>query len=207
MSIMGTRVVRTEDPLFLSRGATYTDDLTDERLAGALHLTLVRSPLAHARVTSVDVSEAAEAPGVVAVITHADVDLPPALLFGGANKAMKRAWLAGDKVRFVGEPVVAVLTEEAYQGQDAADLVVVDYDPLPAVIDLHAAATDEVLLFEDAGTNTSNGFGLKDEFDEHLGAINAPVTVVRLPGKRHDLKGVDGAVCDAVASWVGGLTA
>jgi aerobic carbon-monoxide dehydrogenase large subunit len=49
MSIMGTRVVRTEDPKFLSRGATYTDDLTDERLTGALHLTLVRSPLAHAR--------------------------------------------------------------------------------------------------------------------------------------------------------------
>ncbi len=168
MSIMGTRVVRTEDPLFLSRGATYTDDLTDERLTGALHLTLVRSPLAHALITSVDVEEARTAPGVVAVITGAEIDLPPALLFGGADKAMVRSWLATDKVRFVGEPVVAVLTEEAYQGQDAADLVVVDYDPLPAVIDLHAAATDEVLLFEDAGTNTSNGFGLKDEFDEHL---------------------------------------
>ena len=75
MSIMGTRVVRTEDPLFLSRGATYTDDLTDERLAGALHLTLVRSPLAHARVTSVDVSEAAEAPGVVAVLNQDRADV------------------------------------------------------------------------------------------------------------------------------------
>ncbi|WP_300011873.1 xanthine dehydrogenase family protein molybdopterin-binding subunit [Pseudonocardia sp.] len=168
MSIMGTRVVRTEDPLFLSRGATYTDDLTDERLSGALHLTLVRSPLAHARITAVDVEEARTAPGVVAVITGADVDLPPALLFGGANKGMVRPWLATEKVRFVGEPVVAVVTEEAYQGQDAADLVAVDYDPLPAVIDLKAAATDEVLVFEEVGTNTSNGFGLKDEFDEHL---------------------------------------
>ncbi|MHA6785595.1 xanthine dehydrogenase family protein molybdopterin-binding subunit [Pseudonocardia saturnea] len=168
MSIMGTRVVRTEDPLFLSRGATYTDDLTDERLTGALHLTLVRSPLAHARITAIDVEEARSAPGVVAVITGAEIDLPAALLFGGANKAMVRPWLPTDKVRFVGEPVVAVLTEEAYQGQDAADLVEIDYDPLPAVIDLRAAATDEVLLFEDAGTNTSNGFGLKDEFDEHL---------------------------------------
>lgn len=168
MSIMGTRVIRTEDPLFLSRGATYTDDLTDERLIGALHLTLVRSPLAHARITSVAVDEARAAPGVVAVVTGAEVDMAPALLFGGANKAMVRSFLAADKVRFVGEPVVAVLTEEAYQGQDAADLVEVDYDPLPAVIDLHAAATDEVLLFEDAGTNTSNGFGLDAEFDEHL---------------------------------------
>jgi carbon-monoxide dehydrogenase large subunit len=168
LSIMGTRVVRVEDPLFLSRGATYTDDLIDDRLTGALHLTLVRSPLAHARITSVDVEEARTAPGVVAVVTGADIDLPPALLFGGANKGMVRSWLATDKVRFVGEPVVAVVTEEAYQGQDAADLVAVDYDPLPAVIDLKAAATDEVLLFEEVGTNTSNGFGLKDEFDEHL---------------------------------------
>lgn len=168
MSIMGTRVVRREDPLFLSRGATYTDDLTDERLTGALHLTLVRSPLAHARITAIDVEEARSAPGVVAVVTGAEIDLAPALLFGGANKGMVRSWLPTDKVRFVGEPVVAVLTEEAYQGQDAADLVEIDYDPLPAVIDLKAAASDEVLLFEEVGTNTSNGFGLKDEFDEHL---------------------------------------
>jgi carbon-monoxide dehydrogenase large subunit len=168
MSIMGTRVVRTEDPQFLSRGATYTDDLIDERLTGALHLTLVRSPLAHARITSVDVEEARKAPGVVAVVTSADIDLVPALLFPGANKNMVRSWLAADKVRFVGEPVVAVLTEEAYQGQDAADLVEIDYDPLPAVIDLKAAASDEVLLFEDAGTNTSNGMGLEDEFDPHF---------------------------------------
>ena len=165
---MGTRVVRTEDPTFLSRGATYTDDLIDERLTGALHLTLVRSPIAHARITAIDVEEARKAPGVVAVITGADIDLAPALLFAVANPGMVRSWLAGDKVRFVGEPVVAVLTEEAYQGQDAADLVEIDYDPLPAVIDLRAAASDEVLLFEEVGTNTSNGMGLEDAFDDHL---------------------------------------
>ncbi len=165
---MGTRVVRVEDPQFLSRGATYTDDLIDERLTGALHLTLVRSPLAHARITSIDVDEARSAPGVVAVVTGADLDLAPALLFAGANPGMVRSFLATDKVRFVGEPVAAVLTEEAYQGQDAADLVEVDYDPLPAVIDLHAAASDEVLLFEDVGTNTSNGFDADKAFDEHL---------------------------------------
>ena len=70
------------------------------------------------------------------------------------TKGMVRPWLATEKVRFVGEPVVAVLTEQAYQGQDAADLVEIDYDPLPAVVDLRAAASDEVLLFEDVGTNT-----------------------------------------------------
>ncbi len=165
---MGTRVVRTEDPVFLSRGATYTDDLTDERLAGALHLTFVRSPLAHARITAIDVEGARDAPGVIDVITGADLDLTPALLFGGAAPGMVRAFLATDKVRFVGELVVAVLTEEAYQGQDAADLVEIDYEPLPVVIDMRAAATDEVLLFDEVGTNTSNGFGLKEPFDERL---------------------------------------
>ena len=165
MSIMGTRVVRTEDPAFLSRGARYTDDLD---LVGALHLTLVRSPVAHARIASIEVGEARSAPGVVAVLTGADVDLAPALLFPVANEAMVRPFLATDVVRFVGEPVAAVLTEEAYQGQDAADLVEVDYDPLPVVINLKAAATDEVLLFPAAGTNTSNGFDHDTDFDADL---------------------------------------
>ncbi|MGQ0574088.1 MAG: xanthine dehydrogenase family protein molybdopterin-binding subunit [Pseudonocardia sp.] len=171
MSIMGTRVRRIEDPLFLSRGAVYTEDLTDPRLDGAAHLTLVRSPVAHARVTGVDVTAARAAPGVVDVVTAADLDLAPAKLFPLRRRPadqMPRPFLAVDRVRFVGEPVVAVLTEEAYQGQDAADLVEIDYDPLPAVVDLAAAASDEVLLFPEAGTNTANGFALDEEFDPHL---------------------------------------
>jgi carbon-monoxide dehydrogenase large subunit len=168
MSIMGTRVVRTEDPVFLSRGATYTDDLTDERLTGALHLTLVRSPMAHARITGIDVEAARSAPGVVAVFTGADVDLAPALLFAAATKGMVRPFLATDRVRFVGEPVAAVLTEQPYQGPDAAELVEVDYDPLPAVIDLKASLAEDVLLFEDVGTNLALGFGHDEPFDEHL---------------------------------------
>jgi carbon-monoxide dehydrogenase large subunit len=168
MSIMGTRVVRTEDPVFLTRGATYTDDLTDDRLTGALHLTLVRSPMAHARITGVDTTAARAAPGVVDVVTGADLDLPAAKLFPMAPDAMVRSFLATDTVRFVGEPVAAVLTERPYEGQDAAELVEVDYDPLPAVIDVRDAVRDEVLLFPDAGTNTAGGFGLDDEFDEHL---------------------------------------
>jgi aerobic carbon-monoxide dehydrogenase large subunit len=165
MSIMGTRVVRTEDPVFLTRGGTYTADLT---LPGALHVTLVRSPIAHARIASIDVEEARSAPGVVDVVTGADVDLVPVKAGPVGNDAMKRPFLAKDRVRFVGEPVAAVLTEQPYQGPDAADLVVVDYDPLPAVVDLRAAARDEVLLFEEAGTNTVAGFGLDEPFDEHL---------------------------------------
>ncbi len=161
MSILGTRVVRREDPLFLTRGATYTDDLTEDALVGALHLTLVRSTAAHARVVSVDASAARQAPGVVAVVTAADLaDLapiaPPVPLF---NQAMLRPWLAGDVVRFVGEPLAAVLTEERYQGEDAAELVLVDLDPLDAVVGVERALSDEVLLFPEAGTNTVVTFG------------------------------------------------
>jgi carbon-monoxide dehydrogenase large subunit len=161
MSILGTRVVRTEDPLFLTRGATYTDDLTDDRLTGALHATFVRSQVAHGRLLSVDTSAALEAPGVVAVVTAADVSdlvpLPPPFPF--INPAMTRPWLASDRVRFVGDPIAVVLTEERYQGEDAAEMVAVDIDPLPAVVGTAEAAKDEVLLFPEAGTNLMAGFG------------------------------------------------
>jgi carbon-monoxide dehydrogenase large subunit len=160
MSIMGTRVVRTEDPLFLTRGATYTDDLVDDRLAGALHATFVRSQVAHGRLLSVDASAAREAPGVVAVYTAEDIDLDP--LPAGlpmVPPAMQRPWLARDTVRFVGDLIAVVLTEERYQGEDAAELVAVDIDPLPAVVTTADAATDKVLLFPEAGTNVMASFG------------------------------------------------
>ncbi|MFW3171799.1 xanthine dehydrogenase family protein molybdopterin-binding subunit [Geodermatophilus sp. CPCC 206100] len=161
MSILGTRVVRTEDPLFLTRGATYTDDLVDDRLAGALHATFVRSTVAHGRVLSVDASAAREAPGVVAVYTAQEcTDLTP--IPAGlpmVPPAMHRPWLATDKVRFVGDIVAVVLTEERYQGEDAAELVAVDIDPLPAVVTTADAARNDVLLFEEAGTNVAAEFG------------------------------------------------
>lgn len=169
MSILGTRVVRTEDPLFLTRGATYTDDLVDERLAGALHVTFVRSPMAHARILSVDATEALAAPGVVAVVTAADLTdvspIPPLPMF---NPAMVESLLADGVVRYVGNPVAVVLTEERYQGEDAAELVAVDYDPLPAVVDPREALADGTLLFDEAGTNLIVEFAPKDGMDEHL---------------------------------------
>jgi carbon-monoxide dehydrogenase large subunit len=161
MSILGTRVVRVEDPLFLTRGAVYTDDLVDERLAGAVHATFVRSQVAHGRLLSVDATAAREAPGVVAVVTAEDLgDLPP--IPAGlpmVPEAMTRPWLAAVRVRFVGDIVAVVLTEERYQGEDAAELVEVDIDPLPAVVTTADAAKDEVLLFPEAGTNVMATFG------------------------------------------------
>ncbi len=153
-SILGTRVLRTEDPGFLTTGAVYTDDLVDERLAGAVHVTFVRSPVAHARIESVDVSGAMEMPGVVAVLTAEDLGGPdqrPMMPMYPAS--MMQPLLARDVVRYVGEPVAVVLTEERYQGEDAAELVAVDYDPLPVVVDPRDALADAVLLFPEAGTN------------------------------------------------------
>ncbi len=162
MSILGTRVLRTEDPRFLTTGGVYTEDVTDDRLAGACHVFFVRSPVAHARITGIDKTAALAAPGVLAVYTAEDVaDLPiiDPLAPGLMNVKMTRTMLAADKVRFVGEPVAVVVTEDPYQGEDAIELVDVDYDPLPAVVDLDDALADEVLLFEDAGTNVVANFG------------------------------------------------
>jgi carbon-monoxide dehydrogenase large subunit len=161
MSILGTRVVRTEDPLFLTKGATYTDDLVDDRLAGALHATFVRSQIAHGRLLSVDSEDAMQAPGVVAVITAADLTAlaPIKPTPSSVPQQMARPWLAGDTVRFVGDPVAVVLTEERYQGEDAAELVAVDIDPYKAVVRLADSATGDTLLFPDAGTNVAATFG------------------------------------------------
>jgi carbon-monoxide dehydrogenase large subunit len=169
VSILGTRVLRTEDPRFLTSGGVYTEDVVDDRLAGACHVFFVRSPVAHARIRAIDVTAARAAPGVVAVYTAADLDglplITPSAMF---NAQMTRPVLAADKVRHVGDPVAIVVTEEPYQGEDAVELVDVDYDPLPAVIDLADAESDKVLLYEDAGTNVAANFGDASALDEHL---------------------------------------
>ena len=153
MSILGNRVLRREDPKFLTTGGIYVDDLEGE---GALWATFVRSTMAHARILSIDTEEARSRPGVVAVYTASDIDLaplPPAMPL--LPEGMSRPLLARDTVRFVGEPVAVVLTEERYQGEDAAEAVFVDYDPLPAVVDPEAALEGATLLFPDLGTNVA----------------------------------------------------
>src|SRR5687768_11479049 len=97
-SILGTRVRRVEDPAFLTVGGSYIADLD---LPGALHVTFVRSTVAHARITSIDVDEARHAPGVVAVFTAADIDLAPAPpAFPLVDAAYTRPFLADDVTRF-----------------------------------------------------------------------------------------------------------
>jgi carbon-monoxide dehydrogenase large subunit len=162
MSILGTRVVRTEDPRLLTRGATYVDDLRVPELAGAAYVTYVRSPVAHARITDVDVSEAVGAPGVIAVLTARDLDDIPAP--GGP---MAEPLLAGDTVRYVGEPVAIVVTEGRSQGEDAAELVSVDYEQLPAVVGIGDALDGTTTLFPEAGSNVV-GTGGGEGFDESV---------------------------------------
>jgi len=150
-SILGHRVTRREDPAMLTVGGTYVDDIA---LEGALFVTYVRSTMAHATITELDVSEALEAPGVVAVITAEDLDLPDLSPMPPVSPAFPRPILARGTVRFVGEPIAAVLTETRDQGFDAAELVIVDYDPLPTVVAPEdALANGSPLLFPDAGSN------------------------------------------------------
>src|SRR5215472_10330363 len=171
MSILGTRVVRTEDPRLLTAGGTYVDDLRIPELAQAARVTFVRSPVAHAVIAGIDASAAKNAPGVVAVLTVADMDdLPPpppdSGLTGteGAPLPLGGVWseplLAVDRVRFVGEPVAIVITDDRYQGEDAAELVSVDYEPLVAVASADAAMAGKALLFPGTVSNVAVTVGV-----------------------------------------------
>ena len=165
MSILGNRVVRREDPGFLTGHATYVDDLD---IDGVVQLVYVRSTVAHGRITELDVSDARSAPGVVAVFTGSEI----AAAIGTAPnmlptfpEQMRRPFIAIDIVRHVGEPVVAVLAESLAQAIDACELVVVDYDDLMPVLDPEEAARDETVLFPDFGSNLVNTMSSESQAD------------------------------------------
>jgi carbon-monoxide dehydrogenase large subunit len=198
VSIMGTRVLRKEDPTFLTVGGTYVDDLRDERLTGAGYVTFVRSTMAHARILGVDTTEAAQAPGVVGVFTAAEVDLAPKE--STYDAAVTRPYLAADVVRFVGEPIAVVITDERYQGEDAAELVFVDYEPLPAVVDPEAARRDEVVLHPAFGTNHLTTWGRPLSGDDLFAGCEVVVSE-RVVNQRVAIAPLEGRGC-AVA-WDG----
>ncbi|MCT9933153.1 xanthine dehydrogenase family protein molybdopterin-binding subunit [Planotetraspora sp. A-T 1434] len=152
MSLIGQPVRRVEDRRLLTSGGTYTADLA---VPGCLHLVLVRSARAHARV-SVGTARAAALDGVVTVLTGDDVDVPPVPPeVGTINQAMPQPLLAGQVVRYVGEPVAAVVATTAAVAADAAALVEVGYEDLPVVVDPAESAGGGVLLHPDAGTNVA----------------------------------------------------
>jgi aerobic carbon-monoxide dehydrogenase large subunit len=149
-NVVGQRIRRREDPRFLRGEGRYVDDLS---LPGALHLTFVRSYMAHAKINGIDTSEA-EAAGAT-VFTAADVGpiVNPAPPFIPIDAQMYRPLIASDTVRFVGDIVAIVLADSREASVDAAELVDVDYDALPSVTDPEEAARDEVVLFPGVGTN------------------------------------------------------
>jgi aerobic carbon-monoxide dehydrogenase large subunit len=151
MPLLGTAVRRVEDaPLLVGEGRF----VADVDLPGCLHVAYVTATVAHARITHVDVEAARAAPGVVDVVTPGDIELPPlSPISPDWPVEMARPLLATDVVRFVGEPLVAIVAETAEDAADAAELVVVEVDPLPSVIGFDAALAGDVLLFPDARTN------------------------------------------------------
>ena len=153
----GAALKRKEDPRLITGQGTYVEDVT---LTGMLHMVLVRSPLAHALIKSIDTAEALKSPGVIAVFTGEDLKEELGSLPCGwvvpDTKEVPHPPLAVDRVRYVGDAVVAVLAESAAQASDGASVVDVEYEELDAVIDMNDALADgAVQLHEDAPNNTA----------------------------------------------------
>ncbi|MFZ9794947.1 MAG: xanthine dehydrogenase family protein molybdopterin-binding subunit, partial [Ilumatobacteraceae bacterium] len=182
-NVIGQRMLRREDPALLTGEAKFVNDLA---IPGALHLAVLRSPYAHARIKSIDVSDAASMPGVVAVYTGKDLQstwaapMPCAWPVTPDMKNPAHYPLAVDKACYVGDGVAAVLATSETASRDALDAIDVVYEPLPAVIDLEDALSDRVVIHDAIGTNTSYTWNLKVESAE--GAVeqafkNAAFTV------------------------------
>jgi carbon-monoxide dehydrogenase large subunit len=152
---VGRRTKRKEDPRLITGSSTYVDDI---KLVGLLHVAIVRSIYAHARIKSIDASNAKKLPGVLAVITGEELrnklgSVPCAAQIPGL-KVPPNPVLALGTVRYVGEAVAAVVADDRYVARDAADLVEVDYDPLPAVVDpLKALEPGSTRVHEQYGDN------------------------------------------------------
>ncbi len=141
--VLGAPVKRVEDPRFITGNGNYLDDI---KLASMAHMAILRSPYAHANIRSIDTSEAASMPGVIAVIVGADIPynpLPMAWPAGGAsgiqNNINTPRVLATDSVKWTGEGVAAVVADTPEQAADAIGAIHVDWEPLPAVVDAEKA--------------------------------------------------------------------
>jgi carbon-monoxide dehydrogenase large subunit len=147
-------VLRTEDPGLLRGRNRYLDDLRPE--GGRLHVVFARSEHAHAVLDAVHVEDALSSPGVVAVYTAESLGVAPHQGSVPIHPDFVRSPLAADRVRFVGEPIAAVVAASVTEAADAAALVWADYSPLPALIDPHDALADGVVeIFDGHGSNSA----------------------------------------------------
>lgn len=167
-AIVGTPVKRREDPRLITGQATYVDDI---KLVGMLHMAVLRSPYGHARINSINTEAARRHPGVVAVYLAEDLKgavgpIAVAVPLGKMTEGMGiHGPLAEGKVRFYGDPVAVVIAEDRYTARDARDLIEVDYEPLPAAIDIEKAMQPGApLLYEEFGTNVP--FGMHPSTEE-----------------------------------------
>jgi aerobic carbon-monoxide dehydrogenase large subunit len=201
----GASIKRSEDPRILTGAGRYVDDI---KLPGMLHAAFVRSPMAHARVLSVDASAARELPGVVAVLTGAELEAmtvpgPDALmaLMGWAGPTPEFTLLATDKVRLVGDPVAVVIAESRYLAEDGCELVEVDYEELPPVVNA-AFALDPASppLFENLGDNIARTHS-RSEFGDVAGTFAGADRVIdfHIDVHRHQNVPMEGRGC--VASY------
>lgn len=178
---IGSSRKRKEDQRLITGRTKWTDNI---QLQGMLHLAMVRSPFAHAKITAIDTSAAAAAPGVSAVMTGEDVkdiqgSLPNAWPITADQKAPPHPSIAVDRVAFAGEIVAVVVARSARAARDAAELVDVDYDELPAALDLKESAEDTVLAHPDLGTNKS-AFWQFDSADAGTGtAVDDAIATAR----------------------------
>ena len=187
-SMIGASVKRKEDPRLIVGQGKYTDDI---QLSGMVHMAVLRSPHAHARILRVDASKALEHPDVLMVLTGAEAQdhwkeqFP---LFGVLDgmKAKGRWPLVVDVARYVGEPVAAVVAATGSVARDALDLIDVEYQPLSPVVDMEKAAeADSPLVHDDLGTNVaveaSRTVGDPDRaFQEADGVVSVRVSQPRL---------------------------
>ncbi len=201
MGLFGKRQERVEDDKLITGRGRYVDDI---KLPGMLHVAIVRSQAARARI-KVDVRAAAQSPGVVAVFTAADLPataklLPdchpnPVLTNGKASPV-----LADGQVRYVGEPIVAIVAENRYLAEDAADLVEVEYDILPAIVDLQAAfAEGSPRVHDDMASNVAARLpvatgNVDKAFAEAACIVRRQLSIQRGAGQAMETRGI-------VAHW------
>ncbi|MFQ6011180.1 MAG: xanthine dehydrogenase family protein molybdopterin-binding subunit, partial [Nitrososphaerales archaeon] len=172
----------------------YVDDIA---IPGTLHAAFVRSPYAHAKVKNVDVSGASEVPGVRLVLTGADLakSIPPVFPRRGSKEFTRHA-LSADKVRCVGEPVVAVIADSKYLAEDGAELVKVDYEPLPPLIDPAKSLADkDNLLYDEWEDNlfakqSMKGGDVEKAFNDAYKVLEIEVGIGRASGAAMEGRGV-----------------
>ena len=191
---LGDSVPRLEDPPLITGKGRYADDIN---FPGQIHMRIVRSPLAHGKIKSIDKAAALSLSGVIAVWTTDDIaDVPPIDFREGSNPALalfRQYPLARDRVRYVGDPVAAVFAEDPYIAEDAAELVTLDIEPLEVLIN----ADDPPQAFKEGYTTEAalveQGYGdIEKSFSEAFKIVEVDVQVGRHSGVPLETRGAIG---------------